>query len=230
MSEDTRTTGAVGEPGTKQPAPKDNLVSAKETLARLDEVGKQFEGETYDSSLNRAQKPGNVNKTPPHERTPSRGPALNAPLATAAGAIGAARAAITAEMDAQARIESDPRHERDQRVYEMGQRGVLPLVPPSEAEQAALAARSGMPAEVIDKMPKTPEEQVAEDTARLDQAEDRSAQLHSSTVPPGQQEMADQNNGKTAQDEGKTGEQAVARAKASESTQPTEAPKGHIIK
>lgn len=210
---------AQGEPGTKQPPHDDPRLSAAKTVEKLDEVVKQFESPVYESSLVRSQREGNLNSTPPHERSIQRGPQVLAAAATAAGAIGAARDALTSQLEADARLVSDPRYERDQKVYELGQQGKLAFVPPTQAEQAVAAARAGAPPEVVDMLPTTPEEQVAQDMPRLQAAEKRAASVSAGVVPPGQQDMADKNNGKTAQEEGRTGEAAVARAKASETSQ-----------
>lgn len=65
----------------------------------------------------------------------------------------------------------DPRHERDQKVYEMAVTGQLGKVPPSEAEQIAVQARAGVPKEAIEKTPKTPKEQIDDDMRRLKEGE-----------------------------------------------------------
>lgn len=210
------TQSAQGEPGQKQPAHDDPRLSASKTVEKLNEITKDFEADTYESSLNRAQKSGNLNKVAPEDRTIPRGPQVLAAAATAAGALGAARDAITTQLTSDARLTSDPRYERDQKVYELGQQGKLGLVPPTEAEVATSIARAGGDPEIAKLIPKTPEEQVAQDMPRLEQAASTPASVSSTLVQAGDQDLAEKNNGKTAQDEGRTGDAAVARAKASE--------------
>lgn len=214
---------ARGAPGEKQPAHDDPRLSASKTVEKLGEIVKQFEGETYGSSMERAKQPGNLNKVPPHERSADRGPAVLAAAATAAGAIGAARDAITMQLESDARLTSDPRYERDQKVFELGQAGKLGMVPPTEAEAAAAAARAGLPPEIGELTPKTPEEQVAQDMPRLQEAEERATTVTGTVIPAGEQDSAKKNNGLEAEAAGKTGEAAVQRAKASEQVEATQA-------
>lgn len=224
-------TVATGEPGQKQPAHDDPRLSASKTVETLNDMAKSFEAETYDSSFNRSQKSGNLNPTAPEDRTAARGPQVLAGAATAAGAIGAARDALTTQLTADARLASDPRYERDQKVFELGQQGKLGLVPPTEAEVITSAARAGTPPEAADKIPTTPEEQVSQDMPRLEEAEKRAASVNQSLVAPGTQDLADKNNGKKAQEDGRTGQDAVNRAKANESEQSLSTPiTGHTIK
>lgn len=219
---------ATGEPGQKQPAHDDPRLSASKTVEKLNEISKQFEAETYESSFARSQKGGNLNPVAPEDRTTvQRGPQILAGAATAAGAIGAARDALASQLTADARLTSDPRYERDQKVYELGQQGKLGLVPPTEAEQITAAAHAGAPPEAVDKLPTTPEEQVAQDMPRLEEAEKRAASV-GTVIPPGQQDMAEKNNGTIQQASGKTGEDAVHKAKASESEQAMAQPRTTI--
>lgn len=205
---------AQGEPGTKQPAHDDPRLSASKTVEKLEEVVKQFEGETYESSDKRSQTAGNPNPVKPEDRTIARGPQVLAGAALAAGSIGAARDQLASQLEADARLTSDPRYERDQKVYELGQQGKLAGIAPAPAEAAALAAKAGLPAEVAEKIPKTPEEQVAQDMPRLEEAQERAqAGVASTLVEPGKQDLADKNNGRTAQEQGRTGPEAVATAK-----------------
>ena len=220
---------AQGEPGTKQPAHDDPRLSASKTVEKLDEVVKQFEGETYGPSDKRAQESGNPHPVAPEDRTIARGPQVLAGAALAAGSIGAARDQLATQLEADARLASDPRYERDQKVFELGQQGKLAGIAPSPAEAAAQVVRAGLPAEVAEKVPKTPEEQVAQDMPRLEEAEERpNANVAATLVEPGQQDLADKNNGRTAQEEGRTGPEAVARAKNGDQMTPEQ--KGHIIK
>ena len=194
---------ARGEPGTKQPAHDDPRLSASKTVEKLDEIVKQFEGETYGSSLQRSQETGNLNPVKPEDRTVSRGPQVLAGAATAAGAIGAARDALVTQLESDARITADPRYERDQKVFELGQAGKLALVTPLEG--------------------KTAEEQVAEDMPRLEAAERRPAGVSPTLIQAGETEGDKPNNGLKAEQEGKTGEAAVQRTKASEQAAETQA-------
>jgi hypothetical protein len=213
---------AQGEPGTKQPAHDDPRLSASKTVEKLDEIVKQFESKTYESSLERQKKKGNLNPVAPEDRTIQRGPLVLQGAATAAGAIGAARDALAGQLEADARLTSDPRYERDQRVYELGQAGKLAGIRPTEAEAAAAVARAGLPPEVAELTPKTAEEQVAQDMPRLDEAERKPAGVSSTLVEAGEQDSSKKNNGLTAQQEGKTGEAAVQRARASETADATQ--------
>ncbi len=222
---------ATGEPGTKQPAHDDPRLSASKTVEKLGEISKQFEAETYGPSDERAKQSGNLNPIPPHERSLSRGPQVLAAAATAAGAIGAARDALASQLEADARLTSDPRYERDQKVYELGATGKLAGIAPAPAEAAALAARAGLPPEVAELTPKTPEEQVAQDMPRLEAAEERAnANVAATHIPPGQQDITEKNNGLQAEKDGKTGQNAVDTAKANDSAQLSPEQKKDIIK
>lgn len=215
---------ARGEPGEKQPAHDDPRLSASKTVEKLDEIVKQFEAEVHGPSMERAKEGGNLHPIPPEDRKIQRGPMVLQAAATAAGAIGAARDALATQLEADARLVSDPRYERDQKVYELGQMGKLQFVPPTEAEVITAASRSGTPEEALDRIPKTPQEQVAQDMPRLEAAEKRSvaainptvdqAQENKAPVSAGEQELAEKNNGGKAQAEGRTGKEAEARAKA----------------
>jgi hypothetical protein len=207
---------AQGEPGQKQPAHDDPRLSASKTVEKLNEMAQQFESPTYKSSFARSQEEGNLHPVPPEERTRSRGPQVLAAAATAAGAIGAARDALALQLESDARLASDPRYERDQKVYDLGQAGKLPAITPTDAELAARVERAGMNPEIADKLPKTPEQQIAQDMPRLEELERRPAGVGSTLIEAGQQDFADKNNGKTAQEEGRTGDDAVARAKAND--------------
>lgn len=217
---------ARGEPGTKQPAHDDSRLSASKTVEVVNKMAKQFEAETMKSSDERAKATGNPHPIAPEDRLPTRGPAILAAAGTAAAALGQARDAITLQLESDAQLTSDPRYERDQKVFEMGQRGKLGLVTPSETE---LAVQSGDQAAA--KI--TPEEQVADDMSRLEDAERRdtagAANVARTQIEAGKQDMADKNNGRTAQLEGKTGAEAVARAKEGEASAPA-APKPNVIK
>lgn len=217
---------ARGEPGEKQPAHDDARLSASKTVEVLGDMAEQFEAETMKSSWDRAQETGNPHPVAPEDRLPTRGPAILAAAATAAGALGQARDAITLQLESDARLTSDPRYERDQKVFELGQTGKLGLVAPTEAEKAAQVERAGVSAEVAALVPSTPEEQVADDMRRLGEAEERgatgttAAQVRETEVPAGEQDLAEKNNGTKAFNEGRTGDAAVAHAKSS-SDEPT---------
>ena len=206
-------TYAKGEPGEKQPAHNTAVQSAKETVEQIEKIQEQFSGETYKSSAERSKQSGNLNEVPPHERTMSRGPQILAAADQAAGALGAARDAITNQLVADARIASDPRYERDQLVYELGATGKLAGIKPAPAEAAMASIKAGVPPEVQELVPKTAEEQVAQDMPRLEEQKEKPTGVAATVVPSGEQDSADKNNGKTAQDEGKTGDEAVARTK-----------------
>jgi hypothetical protein len=209
---------AQGEPGQKQPAHDDPRLSASKTVEKLNEMSKEFEAETYGPSDERSKQGGNLNKIPPHERHASRGPQVLAAAATASGALGAARDAITQQLESDARLVSDPRYERDQKVYELGAAGKLAGIAPAPAEAAAQAARAGLPPEVAKLTPKTPEEQIEQDMPRLKEVEERpQPNVAATLVEPGEQDITKKNNGLTAEAEGKTGQAAVDKAKASDS-------------
>jgi hypothetical protein len=214
---------AQGEPGEKQPPHDDPRLSASKTVKKLDEIVKQFEAPTYGGSMERHKQPGNLNPVPPEERTIQRGPLVLQAAATAAGAIGAARDALSTQLEADARLTSDPRYERDQMVYELGQAGKLAGIRPTDAEVEAQVARSGLPPEVADKLPKDAKEQIEQDMPRLEEAQRRPAAVSSTLVQAGQQDSSERNNGLTAEQEGRTGGAAVQRAKASESAQASQA-------
>jgi hypothetical protein len=212
-------TVARGEPGEKQPAHDDPRLSASETVDKLGEIVKIFEAEPYESSFARSQKPGNLNPVAPEDRTIARGPQILAAANVAAGAIGAARTALTTQLEADARLVSDPRYERDQKVFELGQTGKLAGIAPTDAEVAARLSAAGQDPDIADKLPKTGEEQVAQDMPRLAEAERRPAGVAATLVTAGEQDLSEKNNGKTAQEQGRTGDEAVARAKANDLSQ-----------
>jgi hypothetical protein len=172
---------------TKQPAHEDAQEAAKRTVEKLNQI-------TNDLNPGEARGPAGKrenNPTPPEDRVAGPGPASTAALDAAAGAVAAAGANLQAQATADARLKSDPRYERDQKVYELGQAGKLGYVPPSPAAVAA----SGVKPEVLEELPKTPEEQVAQDMPRLEQAERKAAETSgASTVQPGEQDGAPQNN------------------------------------
>jgi hypothetical protein len=162
-------TGARGKPGTPQP-PHDELSDNKSQLNKLAELTKTSDQEFYPPSAERKGK--NINPEKPEDREPTfAGMATTGPRDLAAGAVRSAIGMVKAAETIEARLNSDPRRERDQKVFELGRQGKLGLVPPSEAEVAATAERMGYSTEVTDKLPKTPEEQVEEDTKRLEAAE-----------------------------------------------------------
>jgi hypothetical protein len=221
---------AQGEPGQKQPAHDDPRLSASKTVEKLNEIVKDFEAETYEASDKRSQSGGNLNPIPPHERSISRGPQVLAAAATAAGAIGAARDSLTQQLEADARLVSDPRYERDQKVYELGVQGKLAGIAPAPAEAAAQVARTGLPPEIAKLVPKTPEEEVEQDMPRLEEVEERpQAGVAATLIEPGQQEITEKNNIIEAEEQGKTRQEAVDRAKAADSA-PTPPNSGNIIK
>lgn len=158
---------AQGEPGTKQPTQASATVSAEETVAELKSLQEKYGAETRGPSAGETQN----HPVPAAERHAGPSPADTQAAASAASALGSARAQIENQLVTEARLASDPRRERDQRVYEMGQRGELAFVPPSEEEVAAQAARSGLTPEVIEDLPKTPSEQAERDEKRLDEGE-----------------------------------------------------------
>lgn len=202
----------------KQKAHKSASDQAQETLDRLHDV-KLDEAPTYESSSVRAGKPGNLNPIAPEDRKPSPGPMQTAPADIAASHIAAATSAINVQDMAKQRIESDPRHERDQKVYELGKMGALSNVPPSDAEVAATAARSGLPESVTDKIPKNAKEQVAQDTPRLEEAERITEKQRSGVVEPGEQDGAPKNNMDAMRDEDKQFGGAEGQAQKKEKDQ-----------
>lgn len=162
------------QPGEKQPAHSSPQEVAQGTVDALNQMREDLNVETYGPSSERAKQPGNLNPIPPHERSASQtGSATTTPAQIAAGHLAAATTAIETHQRTEQLLNSDPRRERDQKVYELGQTGKLGLVPPSEAEVKAMAERSGLSEEVADALPGSVEEQVADDMNRLHQAEER---------------------------------------------------------
>ncbi len=180
----------------KQPAHEDAQEAAKRTVDKLNELTKDLNpGEARGPSGKRENNP-----TPIEDRVAGPGPASTAALDAASGAISGARANLEAHESAEARLKSDPRHERDQEVYSMGQAGTLGYVPPSAAELAA----SGVSPEVLKELPKNADEQNTQDMERLNKGKEAA---EAATVQPGEQEGAAQNNFTRAKEEGKnTGE------------------------
>lgn len=192
---------AQGAPGEKQPEHKDNRLSAEDTLKELDKLQEKIAVPTKESSAKRSQESGNPNPTPPQERKREYAGDQNLALANAAAQqVSGARTQLTAQLEADARLTSDPRYERDQKIFEMGRQGTLQYVPPSEAEAIAESARAGVPPEAAQAIPRTPEEQAADDMKRLEQAEKTAEQVRGSaaaaatradekgTIRPGQSE------------------------------------------
>ena len=158
---------AQGEPGTKQPAHKEAADRAQSVVDDLKKVAEKNNVETRGPSAGGVQN----HPVPPHERTTS--PITGGGLQAAAGAVAAAQAHIESELIAEARRTSDPRWELDQKKFEMGQRRELALVPPAPEELAA----QGVNPEVVDELPKSPQEQVDRDMPRLKQAEETAKQV-----------------------------------------------------
>jgi hypothetical protein len=140
-------------------------------MKKLEDIQKEVAAPTKESSAKRSQSGTGNNPTPPEERLPGlAGTQATAAADAAAGAISAARNHMVLQAETDTRLKSDPRYERDQEVYKMGQEGKLGLVPLSDAEAAVAATRAGISEEVVDKIPKTAEEQVADDKRRLEEA------------------------------------------------------------
>jgi hypothetical protein len=152
--------------------------AAETAMKKLEAIQKEVAAPPRESSAKRSQSGTGNNPTPPEERSPAQaGTQVTAAADMAAGAISAARDHLVRQEETERRLKSDPRYERDQEVFKKGQEGKLALVPPSEAEVAALAERTGISEEVADKIPKTPEEQIADDKKRLAEADKRAEQL-----------------------------------------------------
>lgn len=196
---------ASGEPGTPNKHADETRASAEETLKQIDELTKKSEAPQRGPAATATD----YHSVPAHERTTAQqAPASTSQLDSAALALGAARAAVTTQLQSDARLMSDPRYERDQKIYEMGKQGKLGMVPPSEAEKAAQAARVGLPPEVVEKIPSTPSEQVSDDMKRLQEAEKRSKELNP-TITAGEQDGEKKNNFTAAKDAGaNTGDRA----------------------
>jgi hypothetical protein len=205
---------ATGDPGTAQPKERQER-DLKSVADDIEKIQEQTRAETREGSAKRAEAHSGNHEVPPAERSPAyAGDQITAQAAAAAGHLSAARTALDTQLTSDARLTSDPRYERDQKVFEMGRTGQLGAVPPSEAEQAALAARAGVPGEAIDKLPDTTEEQVADDLRRLEEGKQRAANQtgpvydEEGKVKPGRQE-SDKNTSKGQQfeppeDEGTT--------------------------
>lgn len=162
------------QPGQKQPAHRSGSDLLEEGVSRITEVTKTFESEAKKPHSERTG--ADNNPTPPHERNMANaGPAATAALDSVAQSTRNAIESLRNHEESEARIKSDPRWERDQKVFEMGRAGKLGAVPPAEEEIAAMASRAGVPEEVIEAMPKTPEEQAARDMERLRAAEEKTA-------------------------------------------------------
>ena len=196
---------AQGEPGTPQPKQNTDVrASAQETLEHAQKL--------IESSVAKTRGPAatasDYHPIPAAERTgPSTAPAATAQLDQALGAIGTARTAMTTQLTSDARIASDPRYERDQKVFALGQQGKLGAVPPSDAEKVAMASRAGIDPEAAKLTPSTPAEQVEQDMPRLEAAE-KSTPL-SPVISAGEQEGEPKNNFTKAKEEGKnTGDRA----------------------
>lgn len=145
------------------------------------------------SAFDRMGRKGNAHTIPPEKRTLPPGPQQLAQVDSAYHHASAAEASATMHERSQALIESDPRHERDQKVFELGKQGKLPLVPPTEAEKITLAARTGVPAEAASQIPSTPQEQVEQDMPRLEAAEAAAAE-RSAVIERGASDNAPKNN------------------------------------
>lgn len=134
-----------------------------ETAQRISEITKEISYPTIEPSAKRSQKTGNDYPVAPEDRTLAAENRSN--LDAAAGHLAAATAALTTHDQAEERLNSDPRRERDLKVQELGMQGKLGAVPPSEFEQDIRGV------EDVDSAPATTDEQVADDTKRLEQAE-----------------------------------------------------------
>lgn len=160
---------AQGEPGTKQPAHKAAIEEAKDTVAKLESLQEEMAVPTRGPSAGKTEN----HPIPAHERKAPLGPQATSSLQAAAGAIGAAKAHIETQLIADAKITGDPRWEQDQEKFEMGQRGELGFVPPSEAEAAKLPSGT----------PTTGAEQVAQDAPRLEKGREIVAQAKGGVEP-----------------------------------------------
>lgn len=196
---------ATGEPGTPQPKQNTDVrASAEETLKHAQKLIETGVAKTRGPAATASD----YHPIPAAERTgPATAPAATAQLDQALGAIGAARTAMTAQLTSDARIASDPRYERDQKVFALGQQGKLGAVPPSEAEKVAMAARTGIDPEAAKLAPSTSAEQVAQDMPRLAAAE-KTGPLDA-VIKAGEQEGEPKNNFTAAKEAGKnTGDRA----------------------
>ena len=163
---------AQGKPGTKQPVREDNPNENEETVSAINELLEGIAVPTKKSSAEKSKESGNLNETPPEERTLSQeNIAKTQHLSAAAGHLAAAKVALETQAVSDARLLSDPRYERDQKILELAQTGKLGFVPPAPEEIAAQNAT--LPPAVLREMPKTVEEQVERDMERLNIAEER---------------------------------------------------------
>ena len=174
----------------------------KEMIKKLDELQTTHSEEPRASAAARFESKSGNNPTPPEERTQAESFATTA-SSSVGGAIAGAKAILEREIETQKRIESDPRYERDQKIFELAQTGKLSLVAPSEAEKAATLARSGLSEEAQEKIPKTAEEQVAEDMERLNAAEKKAADMTSARTAGEQEGGEPKNNLEQYKKEGK---------------------------
>jgi hypothetical protein len=180
---------AQGQPGEKQPPHP----SAQDILERAPEYLKLSQNDVTlkakDSSAARSQRPGNDYPVPPQDRKPD--PTGQTSLAvTAASALAAAANAASVDATTEARLASDPRRQRDLRLLEVQQQGKTALIPPHPAEVAANLQRAGVSPEVAELIPKTPEEQVAQDMPRLEEA----ANALPPVAQPGEDQIEGVNN------------------------------------
>lgn len=172
----TSTSSTTSSPAEKRVAETTSV--AKDAMERLEKIQQDVAAPTRESSAKRSQTGTGNNPTPPEERLPT-GPGTQTTAAAdmAAGAISAARDHLIRQEETDKRLKSDPRYERDQEVFKMGQEGKLPLVPPSEAEVIAGAERAGVSEAVAEAIPKSPEEQIADDKKRLDEAKKKDEEI-----------------------------------------------------
>ena len=125
---------AQGEPGMKQPAPRTSGAKAQETLRELEKIQVKIAAKPKKSSAAKSQEKGNANETPPAARGPGTLGDQELALANAAAAsVAAASVKLQRQLEADARLSSDPRYERDQEVFELGRAGKLAAATPAPA-------------------------------------------------------------------------------------------------
>lgn len=168
------------QPRNDEKGTKDNRPTVDQVVSRIDSLREETQAETMKSSFQRAQESGNPHPVAPEDRLPDSGPQNRAAIDAAAGHLEAARTAALTQDETEKRLKSDPRYERDQKVFELARTGAIANVPPSEAEIAA--QNINLPEEVREAIPSSAAEQVDEDMQRIQEAERKQEAIRSGAV------------------------------------------------
>jgi len=179
----------------KTPAPTSVSKETEERNKKQTEAVKQIQKLTTELAGDTAPKlptsqryDKNPNSTPPGERSLADTPtsAATSQLTSAALALNAASDAYTLQADSDKRLKSDPRYERDQKIFELGQTGIpIPSTPSTGIEPLKVVVIQQPPASAATFDTTDVNAQVKHDMEVLNKAQ------QDSRIPPGEQDGPD---------------------------------------